>query len=57
MMSQNRQNERDRFHAEEDFKTNVKAKNEIEELQASLYRIENEKLKEIYGILREIKDK
>ena len=47
MMSQNRQNERDRIHAAADFKTNVKAKNEIEDLQKSIARIENEKLAEI----------
>ncbi len=51
MMSQNRQNERDRIHAAEDFKTNVKAKQEIEELQRALARIENEKLSEIIARL------
>ncbi len=51
MMSQNRQNERDRVHAAEDFKTNVKAKKEIEELQRALARIENEKLSEIIARL------
>jgi len=57
MMSQNRQNERDRFHSEEDYKTNIRAKEEIEELQISLFRIENEKLSEIYKLLKEIKNK
>ena len=47
MMSQNRQNDRDRFQAAEDFKTNVEAKEEIEEMQKAIYRIENEKLNEI----------
>ena len=51
MMSQNRQNERDRVHATEDFKTNVRAKQEIEELQRALARIENEKLSEIIARL------
>jgi len=51
MMSQNRQNERDRFHAAEDYETNVKAKKEIEELQKALARIENEKLSEIINRL------
>jgi uncharacterized membrane protein len=51
MMSQNRQNERDRLHAEEDFKTNVKAKAEIEQLQQALARIEQEKLDKILKIL------
>ncbi len=40
MMSQNRQSERDRLQAEADFGTNVKAECEIEEMQASLRRIE-----------------
>ncbi len=51
MMSQNRQNERDRQHAEADFETNEKAEHEIEELQLSLARIENEKLDKILSIL------
>lgn len=53
MMSQNRQNERDRLHAEEDFKTNVAAKREIEEVQEALTRIEIEKLDKILKILKE----
>jgi uncharacterized membrane protein len=52
MMSQNRQSERDRIQANEDFETNVEAKKEIEELQLSLSRIENEKLSEILSILK-----
>lgn len=40
MMSQNRQAERDRWQAQADFETNVKAEQEIEETQASLVRIE-----------------
>jgi uncharacterized membrane protein len=44
MMSQNRQNERDRIQAKDDYETNVAAKKEIEELQRALARIENEKL-------------
>ena len=32
MMSQNRQNGRDRIHAEEDYQTNIDAKREIEAL-------------------------
>lgn len=51
MMSQNRQNERDRAHADADYKTNQKAEQEIEELQVSLSRIENEKLDRIIRIL------
>jgi uncharacterized membrane protein len=53
MMAQNRQNERDRYHAAEDFRTNVAAKKEIEEMQQALHRIENEKLDEIMKLLRE----
>ncbi|MFA5021570.1 MAG: DUF1003 domain-containing protein [Patescibacteria group bacterium] len=51
MMAQNRQNERDRFQATEDYHTNVKAKTEIEELQKSLTRIEIDKLDKILKIL------
>jgi uncharacterized membrane protein len=47
MMSQNRQNERDRTQALADFETNQKAETEIEELQLSLARIENDKLDKI----------
>ncbi|MCX6795180.1 MAG: DUF1003 domain-containing protein [Candidatus Falkowbacteria bacterium] len=51
MMAQNRQNERDRYQAKEDYFTNVQAKKEIEELQKSLARIENDKLDKILKIL------
>jgi uncharacterized membrane protein len=54
-MSQNRQNERDRYHADQDFKTNVKAKEEIESLQIAISRIENEKLSEIIELLKKKK--
>lgn len=54
MMSQNRQNERDRFQAHEDYTTNVKAKEEIEQLQQSLARIENKKLDRILELLEKI---
>lgn len=47
MMAQNRQNERDRYQATEDFVTNKKAKEEIEVLQKTLARIEEEKLNKI----------
>jgi uncharacterized membrane protein len=52
MMSQNRQNERDRIQALADFKTNEKAEQEIEDLQLSLSRIENEKLDKILALLQ-----
>lgn len=53
MMSQNRESQRDRAQAETDYETNVKAKEEIEELQARLARIEDEKLKKILALLEE----
>jgi len=40
MMSQNRQAERDRYQAQADFDTNVKAETEIEDIQAHLHSIE-----------------
>ena len=39
MMAQNRQGERDRFHAEADFLTNLRAKEEIEEIQKALEKV------------------
>jgi uncharacterized membrane protein len=51
MMSQNRQSERDRIQAAEDYQTNVTAKEEIEALQKTLSRIEMEKLNKILEIL------
>ena len=51
MMSQNRQSERDRHQALEDYETNVKAKEEIEELQRHLSEIELHKLDKIIAIL------
>ncbi len=53
MMSQNRQADRDRAQATADYETNVRAKEEIEELQERLARIEDEKLNEILKILRQ----
>jgi len=55
MMSQNRQNDRDRLHAEEDYKTNVDAKKEIEALSIILKTIEVEKLDKIIAMLEEMK--
>lgn len=40
MMSQNRQAERDRYQAQADYDTNVRAEQEIEDLQNRLQRIE-----------------
>jgi len=55
MMAQNRQNERDRIHADADYKTNIAAKNEIEALQKQLNNIEVEKLNKILEILEKMK--
>ncbi len=51
MMAQNRQNERDRHQAEADYDTNIKAKQEIEDLQRALSRIEDKKLDKIISLL------
>lgn len=56
MMSQNRQNLRDRLQAEEDYKTNKDAKLEIEELSLLLKSIEVDKLDKIIELLLEQKD-
>jgi uncharacterized membrane protein len=55
MMAQNRQNERDRIQANEDYKTNLEAKKEIEELQIRLNKIETEKLDKIISLLEEMR--
>jgi len=52
MMAQNRQNERARAHADQDFNTNVEAKKEIEELLAKLNSIEVDKLDKILALLQ-----
>lgn len=51
MMAQNRQSERDRHHAEADYETNKRAKEEIETLQKNLSRIETDKLDKILALL------
>ncbi len=53
MMAQNRQAMRDRHQAEADYRTDLQAKSEIEELQVRLARIEDEKLGRILEILEE----
>ena len=55
MMSQNRQNERDRHQAMEDYQTNLEAKNDIEQVQKELARIEQSKLDKIIVLLEEMK--
>ncbi|MDE3145439.1 MAG: DUF1003 domain-containing protein [Bacteroidota bacterium] len=53
MMSQNRQNQRDRIQAQHDYKTNIDAKKEIEALQIQLSKLETEKLDRILALLNE----
>lgn len=55
MMAQNRQSARDRMQAYDDYKTNLEAKREIEELQIGLNRIETDKLDKIIAALQELK--
>ena len=55
MMSQNRQNDRDREQAKADYQTNVEAKLEIEALQQQLSNIEVQKLDKIIEILNEVR--
>ncbi|HMI78768.1 MAG TPA: DUF1003 domain-containing protein [Ferruginibacter sp.] len=54
MMAQNRQNERDRLQALDDYHCNMEAKVEIEALQIQLTKIETEKLDEIMRMLKEM---
>jgi uncharacterized membrane protein len=51
LMSQNRQADRDRHHAEMDYETNVAAKEEIETIMRELARLETEKLDRIMAHL------
>lgn len=55
MMSQNRQNERDRVQALADYETNIEAKKEIETLVVLLNRIETDTLGKILQLLEEQK--
>ncbi|MES2005393.1 MAG: DUF1003 domain-containing protein [Bacteroidota bacterium] len=57
MMSQNRQNKRDREQASHDYRTNTEAKLEIEALQLHLTKLEIEKLDKIITMLEELKQK
>lgn len=54
MMSQNRQNARDREQALQDYHTNSEAKKEIEALQLCLSKMESEKLDRILFLLEEM---
>ena len=55
MMSQNRQNDRDRAHAEADSQTNIEAKEEIEALTKQLNKLEVEKLDKLISMLEEMR--
>jgi uncharacterized membrane protein len=55
MMAQNRQSERDRVQAQEDYRCNIEAKKEIEALQIQLTSIETEKLDKIIKMLEAMK--
>ena len=57
MMAQNRQNERDRMQADDDYQTNVDAKLEIEALQKQLNKMETDKLDKILMMMDELKKK
>jgi uncharacterized membrane protein len=54
MMSQNRQNKRDRVHAQADYQTNLDAKLEIEQLATKLNNIEVHKLDKIIKMLEQM---
>ena len=54
MMAQNRQGQRDRMQAQDDYDTNVEAKKEIEALQRHLSSIETEKLDKIILMLEKM---
>ena len=54
MMSQNRQNDRDRAQAQADYQTNIDAKVEIEALAQKLNRLEIDKLDKIIKMLDEM---
>lgn len=55
MMAQNRQSARDRIQANDDYRTNLEAKREIEELQIRLNSIETDKLDKIITLLQNMK--
>lgn len=56
MMSQNRQNERDRAQAQADYQTNIDAKLEIEALSKKLSELEINKLDKILALLESSKN-
>lgn len=57
MMAQNRAADRDRAQAQADYETNIRAKQEIEELQTHLARLEIDKLDRILKLLEDEKSR
>lgn len=57
MMSQNRQSQRDRIQAQEDYLTNIEAKKEIEAIQIQIRDLEVKKLDKIIRMLEELDKK
>jgi uncharacterized membrane protein len=55
MMSQNRQNDRDRTQALADYQTNIEAKQEIEALAKQLNKLEVEKLDKLIAMIEEMR--
>lgn len=55
MMSQNRQSQRDRLQAQDDYQCNIEAKKEIEALQMQISDLETKKLDKIIIMLEELK--
>ena len=55
MMSQNRQNDRDRAQAQADYQTNIEAKLEIEALAKQLNKLGVEKLDKLIAMMEEIR--
>lgn len=55
MMSQNRQSERDREHAEADYQVNLQTKKDIEEILIKLSEMELDKLDKIMEELKQLK--
>ncbi|MBC7652693.1 MAG: DUF1003 domain-containing protein [Deinococcales bacterium] len=55
MMSQNRQNDRDRVQAQADYKTNIEAKLEIEALAKQLNKLEIDKLDKLIKMIEALK--
>jgi uncharacterized membrane protein len=56
MMSQNRQNERDREQAQADYETNIQAKKEIEKLSIILHRLDTDKLDKIIEMISQLQN-